>query len=139
MKKLFVIAVLLTGIHGAGAESIYRATTRFAQTTFQDILVFDNLPEYPFGFGTQVTGSLTVPGKFSVPLEGRMYGISWSDIEPHLDLKVRVVEGGEESLLDYVLRPDPQMDRLTGEIKNEKGEVIGTVEAVRVFFAKEST
>ncbi|MCB0386500.1 MAG: hypothetical protein KDD43_13995 [Bdellovibrionales bacterium] len=138
MKKLILIAALMTVSLPALAESIYRARTTFGETIFQDLIVFDNLPDIPFGFGTRITGSLTVPGKFSVPLEGRMFGISWSETDPRLEIKVRVVEGGQTSDLQYLLRPSPQMDQLNGEIKDDQGKVIGQVEAVRLFFEKAS-
>lgn len=128
MKATIFTFASLALAPAASAETIYRATTTIDGKAFEDLIVFKERPSTS-GPRKPVTGSVTVPGVFSSPLEGE---IDLSSVaEPRVRFHIIARERGREFRVDYSLVIHEEGERLTGTLVLP--EISGTVVAKKIF------
>lgn len=123
MKKLLIAIVFLVS-HTVMAEVVYDLKTTLGGKVFNDILVLNFVNPRIF------TGTLTSPGLFTFPIENAKTGFRWEGMFYSFDVTIK--ENNQSYKVTYSLQ-DPGFDRarLTGDILQENGSVIGSVEGTR--------
>jgi len=136
MKKiktlLFCASVVFSVISQTRAETIYRATTTIGDKIFQDIITLETMNE-----DVKNVGTLTVPGKFSVPIEASIkrteedvnYGLG-----RYLFFKATITENGQTFIVHYeLISKEPAMNSFVGSLSDDAGSTLGHIVAAKIF------
>lgn len=133
--KTLVLAFALVISTQTQAETIFRATIDIGGRKFHDLITIDNMPkENPPG-DHQISGTLTVPGVFTVPAKGLFVGcLNVVEVcKPLLNIEIEAVENGNRFKVFYRMELSEDHSTLTGLARLEDGSVLGPIEGLKIF------